>query len=417
MGVRKIVLIVGFMCACCCGYAQNDLSSDELFQLARKAAFNKKNYPKAKDLLYTALQRSPDYADIRIFLGRIYTWTDNYDSARVSFEYVKKIKPDYVDLTRAYTDLEYWNENYEKALAISEEGLAFNPASTELLIRRTKVLVAMKRYAEAEESLAEIFKISKNNPQARSLADKIKDLTVANKISASYDYVYFDRRFDDPWHLVSIDYGRNTGIGSVIGRLNYSNRFKTNGYQVEVDAYPGISKTFYSYINVGYSDNVGVFPHWRGGFSLYANLPKSFEGEIGFRYLKFSGDPTWIYTGSIGKYYSNWLFTGRTFITPSSFTNKVSASYSIAANYYYKGNADDMISGTVGYGISPDDRLNSILLDNTSSLLSYKAGLSFRKKISQRTILNLSGTWYNQEYRPQTTGNQFQVSAGWLVRF
>jgi hypothetical protein len=39
-------------------------TSDGLFQLARKAAFDEKNYPKAKNYLYRALALSPDYADI-----------------------------------------------------------------------------------------------------------------------------------------------------------------------------------------------------------------------------------------------------------------------------------------------------------------------------------------------------------------
>ena len=183
-----------------------------------------------------------------------------------------------------------------------------------------------------------------------------------------------------------------------------------------MDAYPRISKTFYTYVNAGYSDNVGVFPQWRGGFSLYANLPKSFEGELGVRYLKFSGDPTWIYTAYLGKYYKSWLFSGRTYLTPSSFSNSVSASYSIAARYYY-GGVDDWFGGTLGYGISPDDRFNSIQINSKVRLVSYKAGLSFKKKITKFSVLSLAGSWFNQEYLPQTTGNQYQFSIGWLYRF
>jgi YaiO family outer membrane protein len=125
------------------------------------------------------------------------------------------------------------------------------------------------------------------------------------------------------------DYTRTTGIGSVTGRVNYANRFKNNGLQYELEAYPHISKTFYSYVSVGYSDSIGVFPHWRGGFSLYANLPKSFEGELGMRYLQFSGDPTFIYTAYLGKYYKSWLFSARTYVTPGTFTKTLSASYAM----------------------------------------------------------------------------------------
>ena len=146
------------------------------------------------------------------------------------------------------------------------------------------------------------------------------------------------------------------------------------------------------------------------------NLPKSYEADLGFRYLKFSGDPTWIYTGYLGKYYKSWLFGVRTYVTPSTFTSTVSASYTASARYYF-GGSDDVIGFNAGYGISPDDRLNSIQLDSKIKLISYKAGVSFKKKLSKFSVLSVDGTWFNQEYLPQTKGNQYQFSLGWLQRF
>jgi len=72
---------------------------------------------------------------------------------------------------------------------------------------------------------------------------------------------------------------------------------------------------------------------------------------------------------------------------------------------------------TGGYGISPDDRLNSILLDSKIRLLTYKVGASYRKKISRLNVLSADITWYNQEYLPGSYGNQYQLSIGWLHRF
>jgi YaiO family outer membrane protein len=83
-------------------------------------------------------------------------------------------------------------------------------------------------------------------------------------------------------------YSRLTKFGTVIGRVNYANRFQTDGLQAEVDAYPRLSNVFYTYVNAGYSENAGVFPKYRAGFSLYANLPKSYEAEAGWRYLYVS---------------------------------------------------------------------------------------------------------------------------------
>jgi YaiO family outer membrane protein len=275
----------------------------------------------------------------------------------------------------------------------------------------------MHRYTEAQNSIDLTLKADRNNGEVRALADRIKDASAKNKIGLSYDYVYFDKQFSDPWHLANFSYTRTTNIGSVTANINYANRFRENGLQYELEAYPHISQTFYAYADIGYSDKVGVFPQWRGGFSLYANLPKSFEGELGFRYLKFTGDPTWIYTAYLGKYYKSWLFGVRTYLTPNIFVPGVSGSYSASARYYF-GGADDVIGISAGYGISPDDRQNTVLYaDSGYQFKSYKIGVDFKKKIFRLNILSAGFGWFNQEYLPHTQGNQYQFSIGWLHRF
>ncbi len=391
-------------------------SSDGLLIAAKKAAFDEDNYPQAKTYLYKALSISPNYADLRVFLGRIYTWTRNYDSAKICFETVLKQTPGYEDACNAYADMTFWKDDYQKSLSVAEEGLSHNPKSESLLLKKARALNAMRRYIDADKAVQELVTLNKNNTEARALANRIRENAAKNKIGVSYDFVTFDKQFADPWHLVSVDYGRNTGIGSITGRITYANRFKTNGYQYELEAYPRISNTFYSYVGLGYSDQVGVFPQWRGGFSLYANLPKSYEAELGVRYLKFTGSPTWVYTGYLGKYYKSWLFGARTYITPSNFTSTVSSSYNISARYYYA-SADDMLGFNVGYGISPDDRFNAIQINGNTKLISYKAGIIFKKKVARFNVFTIDGGWFNQEYLPKTIGNQYQISVAWLRRF
>ncbi|MBV9989350.1 MAG: YaiO family outer membrane beta-barrel protein, partial [Chitinophagaceae bacterium] len=272
----------------------NNSSSDELLAAARKAAFDGRNYEQAKQYLYQALKQSPDYVDVKIFLGRIHTWTDQPDSARYYFSNVLSARPEYEDAALGYSDLEYWNDNSERSLAVADAALKYHPASEALLFRKARALNALRRYEAADSAVLQVLRINSANSEARSLAERIKELSTRNKIGLSYDFVYFDKQFSDPWHLLSFDYTRRTGIGSITGRINYANRFRESGVQYELEAYPRLSKTFYTYLNIGYSDKVGVFPAWRGGFSLYINLPKSYEAELGFRYLKFSGDPTWI---------------------------------------------------------------------------------------------------------------------------
>ncbi|MDQ6813584.1 MAG: YaiO family outer membrane beta-barrel protein [Bacteroidota bacterium] len=392
-----------------------DFDSDKLFEEARHAAFNRKDYNTAMMLCNYALAKSPGYSDIRIFAGRIFTWTDKQDSARAAFNYVVQNDPENKDVYLAFTDLEYWNDQYEHALAICEKGLGYNPTSKDLLVRKVKILKALKRPADAQTVLEKLLKADRSNTEARALIERNKDEILRNKIGVSYEYTSFDKQFNDPWHIASLDYSRQTKLGSISGHLWYANRFRSGGTQYELEAYPHISKHFYSYVSAAYSGNVGVFPKYRSGFSLYSILPKSMEGEIGFRYLYFSSS-TMIYTASLSKYYKSFLFTARTYLTPGE--GSLSQSYNLTTRYYY-GGADDYFALTIGRGISPDDKPITVLLDNKQyqKLVTMKAAAAYKHEFSKKYLLTIDAGWMNQEYRPDTKGNQLSAGLSYQVRF
>ncbi|WP_448636228.1 YaiO family outer membrane beta-barrel protein [Pedobacter panaciterrae] len=391
-----------------------NIGSDELFTKARSAAFDQKDYPKAISLSKQALAKSPDYTDIRIFLGRVYTWNKQPDSARQAFSQVLNKQPDNADASLAFASLEFWEGNSEKALEHVNSGLKHHSDASDLLLLKAKVLNDLKRWSEANIEIEKVIKADPNMTEARTLAARVRENSSKNKIGVNYDFIYFDKQFDDPWHLVSVDYSHQTALGSVIGRINYANRFKNNGVQFEIDAYPRISNTFQAYISGGYSNNVGVFPQYRAGFSLYANLPASFEAEAGFRYLTF-GESTWIYTASVGKYYKSFWFNFRTFLTPSN--NEVSQSFALTSRYYY-GGADDYFSLRLGTGLSPDDPQNNVLIGNANyKLRSNNITLGYRRAFKSLNILIVNLGVDNQEYKLNTRGTQIDLGLGYIRRF
>ena len=412
--LQKYLFIIPLVCLITYADAQS-LSSDELFKQARQSAFDGKDYPKAIQLTKQALKQSPDYTDIQVFLGRLYTWSDQPDSARTTFINVLSKHPDSEDGAVAYASLEYWKNNFAKALEIINNGLQHHPQSNDLLLLKAKVLNAMRNYKEANTAINALLKNDPSNTAARALSSRIADNVAYNKLGVSYDFVKFDKQFNAPWHLASIDYTRQTSFGPVTARLNYANRFGIGGTQIEAEAYPHISPTFYTYVGGGYSNQVGVFPHYRAGFSLYANLPASFEAEGGFRYLTF-GLPTWAYTASLGKYYKSWWFNFRTFLTPAN--SSVSQSYSLHARYYF-GGADDYFTVGLGTGISPDDPRNNILLNtgNIYKLRSNNASLGYRHAFKTFNVIYFNASVDNQEYIQHVKGNQFDFGVGYQRRF
>src|SRR5215831_20871466 len=66
--------------------AQDTSSTDDLFQMARKAAFDENDYPKAKNYCNKILTANPHYIDATVFLGMLYAWNKQYDSAKINFQ-------------------------------------------------------------------------------------------------------------------------------------------------------------------------------------------------------------------------------------------------------------------------------------------------------------------------------------------
>lgn len=401
-------------------HSQEITDPDELFKKARNAAFTLKDYDLAISIARKALKGSPNYADIRIFVGRIYTWTDKPDSARMELQTVLKQKPDYEDALMAITDLEYWNDNYEKALEYCYQGLGYHPDSRELILKKIKILKAKGDYVDAYNTANELLIKNPADATIRVLLDDIKEASALNKIGIGYNLVWFDKGYPSrtPWQITSLDYTRMTKIGSVTARWNYGKRFGNTASQFEVDAYPHLAKGLYAYTNVGISDKQAVFPRFRAGLSLYKSLPYSAEAELGARYLHFSSN-TWIYVGGLSRYYKSFWFYGRVIVVPGD--NSYSRSLSLITRYFVRG-ADDYFHLGVNYGFSPDEANSVSAYNNLYDLKSKSITVGYKRSIARMNIISISASLQNQEYYSRskktiTSGNQLDMSISYQRRF
>ena len=411
--MKNFVVIFIFVCLPLNMYSQENLSSDELFQKARTAAFEQKDYPASIALAQQALEQAPGYTDISVFLGRLYTWSGDTEAARKVFTDLSEKNVQDEDFFLAYASMEYWNDQNSKAAEILDQGLAYHPQSEPLLLLKAKAETADRNYEAADHTVTKLLAINPKNTEAREVAVKIYDLNAKNAVGITYSFSHFDKQFEDDWHMVGVSYKRATPIGSVILKGNYANKFNRDGTQLEIEAYPRLSDTFYLYLGAGYSGDVGIFPKYRTGVSLNANLPKSFEAEIGYRQLYFT-DNIWLYTAAVGKYYKNFWFNLRTYITPDD--NNISHSYTGTVRYYTKG-AADYLAFQIGTGISPEESLNSLLGTESYKLKTFKLGAEYNFSVQKTNLFSVSAMYYNQEFRPNVKGNQFDISLGYTKKF
>jgi YaiO family outer membrane protein len=397
--------------------AQAELSPAELFRRARLATFVQKDYPEALRLVQLALQKTPDNAPMRILLSRVYMLTNKREEAREELDIVLKRNPQNREALNQYIELEYAATDPAAALSYINKALEFYPQDEEYMLKKAQALYDVKDYPEAFILINDILVRYPHNPEAKALATQIRTFASLDQITLSYDFFYFNKNYNSalnetPWHIANIAYGHRTNRGIVIGRVNYANRFGSSGLQVEAEAYPRISPRFYSYVNVGYSGNEPIFPRFRAGYSLYANLPQSYEADLGLRYLRFSS-ATWIYTASAGKYFSNYWFNLRTYLVPG--IQSLSHSYTFTTRYYFD-TADDFLSVAIGSGISPDEN-RSILLDRPQQLSSRKVDVWYSSRINKVNVLLLTGTWFNEAQPDRARGTQLSFGIMYQRRF
>ncbi len=369
----------------------------------------------ARDTLNHILTEYPEYTDVRSLLAKTLSWDGKYDEARKHFNRITSEERKNKEVWTAAIKNEIYAKEFYIALGLTNKALSFLDGDEDLLQLKSEItsqvyaktesveetrkyynritskdrgnrkawISAIKNEINAEEYYVALglankalsflkddddLKVMKayasmkiNQQHGKDDLDgvelpekevKEEEKTKNNQVTISNTFDVFDKVFD-PMIYTSIEYKRETKAGSIIPRINYANRFQTHGIQYEVDFYPKFSKTFYGYLNYGYSSSP-IFPDHRVGGELYANFAKKYEASAGFRYLDFADANAIIYTGSFGLYSGNYYFSLRPYVTPNP-NGDLGASGEILARKYLK-DANNYLGLRAGMGFLPELR-------------------------------------------------------------
>lgn len=394
-------------------YAQQVENVDTAFQEARQLAFDGE-YEEARSLARAILEISPNYHDVRILLARTFSWNGEYEQAREQLNLVLEKAPEYRDALSAAIDNALWAEKPEEAVTIGERAVDYHPVDETLLVKYAGALHAAEQDREVLRVLNQVDIINPSNSLARQLRRSIRISGLNYILTGSYTYDWFSEVFD-PWQKAYIQLSRKTPIGSVIGRLNYGDRFGTTGIQPEIDIYPTIMDGLYGYVNVGFS-NDAIFPEFRFGGELYKRLPKGYEISAGFRHLRFVSSNITIYTGSLSRYSGSWFFTVRPFFTPNNIG--FSRSVNVLARRYFDG-PENYFTFRSGFGFSPEERRFQNVSGNVFLVKSQYIGLDLFKSLRYNLAVFASFDVARQELRfdPGEYNRVYTLNGGIQVKF
>jgi YaiO family outer membrane protein len=304
---------------------------DASFERARELAF-KGEHEAARDTLMKILQAYPEYTDVHTFLANTYRWDGNHGQARKHFNRITSTERNYEDawLLSIKNELEAGNRSI--ALGLANKALQYLGESQAIRNIRSQILGTPVDAMAAE--------------------DPEEDREYKNRVSVANRLETFDQYYDPMWYT-SVEYRRETSLGRVSPRINYSNRFGINGIQYELDLYPRLSNTFYAYLNYGYSDSE-LYPNHQGAFELFANLPRAKEASLGARYLQFFNSEATLLTGSFGIYRGNYYLSARPYLTVVQGRSPAASGAILARKYL----SDDFhfLGIRASYGYSPELR-------------------------------------------------------------
>lgn len=413
--VRKFPAILFFILFVSTASAQDStVTKKDSVGIQRAIYWTKKGqHEKAKNICQAILKKYPHHTETEILLGRLYSWSEQFDSARLLLKAVVDREPANEEALNAIINVELWSEKLDQALLYCKQALAQYPKSESLLLKKAKVLNKKHDYKEASKAIDQILQINPFNKDALEFREYLKKKTAGqpekNAIGISYRYDYFNNTYA-PWNFASMNYFHRGKGANILASINYANRFHVNGIQYELNLYPRISSSLRAYAGGAYSGD-SIFPAYNIGAGLYYKLFKKAELELGARYLNFTRlpDPIIIYTGAFSISQKRVFGSIRTYL--SSAKAGLNQSYYLTGRYYMK-DPKKNITLVLNTGLSPHDYFDPI----SNKTYNYPARsrrirLAYQTPLlSKKNILKFS---LGYERRVYYAGNsRDRVSAG-----
>lgn len=299
-------------------------------------------------------------------LARIDSWDGNYKEARKKFNKITSVERENEGVWISAIKNELYAKNDATALGLANKALIYLKNNTE--VERLKELalsnIENKKYPELIEDVNFFRSLkSKKGAKAKNNSKKTKANTEEepktekkvenkplNRINVRSSVTVFDEIYGSALSS-SISFKRKTLAGSLIPRINYSNRNDQTGVQYDLDFYPKFSKRLYAYLNYGYSDS-SIYPTHKGGGDLYASIPGALELSFGFRHFSTADRQLTSITNSLGHYRGNYYFSLRSNIAPKS-DNLVRFSSNLLVRKYFR-DGENYLGGTIGFGYNPE---------------------------------------------------------------
>lgn len=386
-------------------------SADDEVSRARALAFSGAQHRgEALSLLQARLAKVPDDGDALTLYGTILSWEGRYDEGRQALQKVLDRNPDHSDALPAMLNLELWSDHPARAEQLAREALRRHPNDPSLLMFLARAQRNQNHEKESAQTLDEVLKVSPSNQEARELRRRM--VYQARKWEVSYDFTYdwFSSVFDSQKES-TLSLRGPTPVGSAIGRVSRADRFGDHSYQLSGEIYPHIRPGTYAFLTVGGSPDSVLYPQYFVGGDLYQSVGHGFEASGGYRRLQFTDDVN-IFTAALYKYYGNWLYSGRIYLTPDDLGVSKTGVFA-ARRFFGDEGVHDYLEFRFSYGASK--ALATTTLD-LISLTSTRYTVDYDKRLGNwHAAVKLGAGSEDQQFGGKV--NRYTVEGSIYYRF
>ncbi|MFV0290536.1 MAG: tetratricopeptide repeat protein [Mangrovibacterium sp.] len=169
--------------------AQTKVNADSLFLVARQYSFDGK-YNKALQISDLILSQNPNYFDVSLLKSRIYSWQGDYTTAEKIASEVLTLDPKNYDAYDALSNIYLWNNQSEECILTINRALYFFEDDINLLIKKTKALLLLQNFEEAQETLDILSELDPQNPEIKKLKDRITVEATSNTSTVNLDSLF-----------------------------------------------------------------------------------------------------------------------------------------------------------------------------------------------------------------------------------
>lgn len=380
--------------------------------------FRSQHYQEANDLIDSLLKRYPYNLKIRdIYMDQLHKIAllsqQHGDTVTSINTYNRILMVNSADSTAllGLANLYRLGGNYSRSLETTDKALSYYPGNATFLFKRAQALEQMQQYRKAYAAADSVAMVYPERKSFRDYSNFLLSKTFRNMVSLSYLNSQLDSSRTANIATLQYSYYGKKGIYS--GKLNFAGRGSGTGLQGEFEMYYNHSSRWYSYLDLAIANKL-VFPNWKVAYSLFHSLSRGWEGELGFRVLKFTSVSSYSGVVSLSKSFNDFWINFRNYTT--SLSGKVYEAENLTARQYLN-NKTDFFYASIGYGNSPDEFSRSFELNQIIKYSTYSIGGGFQMMFNYRNIINLNATWFNQKAYESIYHNQYDIYVSFARKF